>query len=153
MRDVADEPDGQARLGANSGGDELERASEFLRAHLDNYEQLLILQLVARTRERTWTAEAVARELRLSPSEVAGALDCLCARNLLDIRISGELNFRYSPGSEELRARTEAFLSLLAREPVAMAKVMLEHQRTRERSTALQAFVDAFMLRGRGKHG
>lgn len=153
MRDVADEPEGQARPETGPGGGEFQRASEFLRAHLDSYEQLQILQLLARARDRTWTAEDVARALQLPPSEVAGALDHLCARNLLDIRISGELNFRYSPGSEDLRTRAEAFLSLLAQEPVAMAKVMLEHQRTRERSTALQAFVDAFMLRGRGRHG
>jgi hypothetical protein len=150
---VADEPTERPGAAVRPGGEDLERASGFLQAHLDSYAQMEVLRLLARAKERSWTAEAVARELRLAPAEAAAALDHLCARNLLDIRISGGLHFRYSPGSDDLKARAEAFLAVLARDPVAVSRLMADHQCARERSAGLQAFIDAFVLRGRGKNG
>ena len=132
---------------------ELQRAVEFLRAHFDSYEQLQVLRLVAGGRDRSWTAAAVAQELDLVEPEAARALDHLCARNLLDIRISGQLHFRYNPGSEEVGRQADAFLRALDRDPVTLARMMAEHQREQERSAALRAFTDAFLLRGRKHDG
>jgi hypothetical protein len=123
----------------------------FLRDHLDSYDEIRVFRLLARSGDRSWTAAAVAVELGIDHHAASRALDALCARNLLDIRIGGELVFRYAPGSESLRREAESFLREMDHDPLAAAKVIAEHLRERERSAALRAFTDAFLLRGKKK--
>lgn len=124
----------------------------FLRDHLESYEGIQIFRLLARSKDRPWTAKAVAQELGIDEEASSRALDQLTAANLLDIRIGGELVFRYAPGSEKLRAGAEAFLREMEKDPLAAAKAIADHLRERERSAALRAFTDAFLVVGKKKN-
>lgn len=130
---------------------DLERAARFFHAHLDSDAQVQVLRLLAMARDHSWTAADVSRDLGVPVAEAAAALDQLCAHNLLDVRIGGELHFRYCPGAEELRDDAETFLRVLEQKPLELAKLIAERRRERERTAALRAFVDAFLLRDQGK--
>jgi hypothetical protein len=121
----------------------------FLHDHLDTYEEILVFRLLAGSGDRSWTAKAVALELGIPDEAASAALDALCARNLLDIRIGEEMVFRYAPGSESLRRDADAFLREMERDPLATARAIADHLRERERSAALRAFTDAFLWGGK----
>jgi predicted ArsR family transcriptional regulator len=51
--------------------------------HIDSVAQLEVLLLLYGDTSRTWTAEDLARELRIDPRAAEQQLDLLCARGLL----------------------------------------------------------------------
>ncbi|HEY8209500.1 MAG TPA: hypothetical protein VIG99_18555 [Myxococcaceae bacterium] len=130
---------------------EVERAARFFQVNLDGDVRVQVLRFLAAATDHSWTADSVARELGVASAEAAKALDHLCTRNLLDVRISAELHFRYNPGSEALRDEATAFLDVLDHKPLELAKRLAEQRQEQERAAALQVFVDAFLLRNQEK--
>ncbi len=126
----------------------------FLLEHVETYEQLNVLLFLHRNADRGWTAGEVAEKIGLPQAELAGpALEFLCTKNLLDVRVGEELIFRYAPAGLDThqlvrdlaRADQEAHGALLAS--------LSENAVERIRTQAMRTFADAFMFRGPKKNG
>jgi hypothetical protein len=119
-----------------------------LREHVETYEQLEVLLLLHRDRNRTWNADAAGTALSLSPEAAADALDHLYGRGLLAMAPSGSARlFRYAL----TRGHTDEAVARLAREygenRLEIIKLMSAYAIERVRTAAIRAFAVAFVLR------
>jgi DNA-binding MarR family transcriptional regulator len=109
---------------------------------VDGVEQLEILLLLYHHAERSWNAEGVADALRLTPRVVAAHLEALAQRDLLDVRIAGEVRYRFAPAT---RAQTAAIVQLAAWYRDHRSSILALVSTRRRQS--LQDFADAFRIR------
>jgi predicted ArsR family transcriptional regulator len=115
----------------------------FITTHLRSLEQFEVLVLVARMDERWWDADAVADQIGIAEPDARRALDHLAARNLLEIRITGDVRYRFQPGAEKLR---EDVRDLLQAYRTSRAAVL---SRVAGARRGLRDFADAFRI---GRH-
>jgi hypothetical protein len=114
----------------------------FVRDHLRSLEQLELLLLLLEDETRWWSAEAAARELWTSAAAAAARLEEMSKRNLLGVRISDQLYFRYAPVSPTLDAAVRETARAYKEKPVAVAAAI--HSQPVDE---IRAFADAFRLR------
>jgi hypothetical protein len=121
--------------------------ARFLTAHIDSVEELELLLLLRRGRERAWNAEEAARALYANPQSIARRLARLQRSELLalDEPAATPPVFRYAPTDRDVcalvgrldevyRERRVAVITFLASQP-------LEN---------IRAFADAFRLGRKG---
>ena len=96
----------------------------FAAAYLSSLEELQVLTLCVEQRERWFDATAVANLLGIPRRASRGALDHLAVSNLLDIRISGDLRYRFRPGTAELEAQAVAFIAAYRRSPLQILELI-----------------------------
>lgn len=120
-------------------------AQEFLHRHIGSILQLDIVLLLHGDPSRWWSVSQAAEELRVSQPLARLALEDLGTTNLLDMRISNDLTYRYAPWQPDMAVLIEeiAHSRYDAREFVA--------QRTA--TSAAKRFADAFRLRTRKSDG
>jgi hypothetical protein len=70
----------------------------FIEQRIETAEQLDILLLLVRDASHFWSAEAVARALHLSARPIAD-LETLARQGLLDVRITSDVVYRFSPAT------------------------------------------------------
>ena len=114
----------------------------FVSAHVRTLDELQLLMAIVQSPDRWWDAETAARELGMPVAEARAALDHFGAHNLLDIKISGNLRYQFSPGTAELREAANAAAEAYRRWPLDVAKVVAP---TAPRS--ITDFADAFRIR------
>jgi len=120
---------------------------DILADHVESYEQLAILLLVYRERDRGWSEAELSETLRIPPQLTAGALSGLCAAGLLGVDSeSVPLRYNYAAAGE-----ADATIGRLALEytqnPVGVVRLLSANAIERVRNAALRAFVDAFVLK------
>jgi hypothetical protein len=93
----------------------------FLRRCIGSIEQLDTLLLLEHEPERWWSAEDVAAELQTSQGAAGERLEALASKNLLDVRISDDLFYRYAPVSPALQAAVSETLRAYKGNPVAVS--------------------------------
>ena len=121
----------------------------FLRVHATSYEQLEIL-LYLRSAQRDWSAEELARELRLNGSATESALETLQEKNLIVARAptgEGVLRFAYQAQGKPADQVLERIAHELQERPATLLRVLSAHALERLRTRAAYAFADAFVLR------
>ena len=116
--------------------------SAFLAAHLSNLEQFQLLLHLMQTEDRWWDANAVARELGISPADAHAALDHLAKHNLLDIRITADVRYQFRPGTAELLTGVRACVEEFRRAPLEVLAAV-----TRGAPKSVRDFADAFRIR------
>lgn len=113
----------------------------FLDSRVEGVEQLEILILLHQYPDRSWNAAGVADAVRLSPRTAERHLEALVQQHLLDVRLGGDVLYRYSPATDGLadlvRQVAEAY-----REQRGLVLAAVTARRLR----ALQDFSDAFRL-------
>jgi hypothetical protein len=114
----------------------------FVAEHIRNVEELQLLIAIIQSGDRWWDSPAAARELGISTTAARRALDHLAARNLLDIRITGDVRYQFCPGTEELRAAAHATDEAYRVNPLAVARLTAGAARR-----GIRDFADAFRLR------
>jgi hypothetical protein len=125
-----------------------EDARLLLRAHIETYEQLLILGLVAHSPAAAWSPDALSARLKLAPSLVDAALAGLVAARLLEPRsgVSGtEFAFAAHDAGQAVAARHLA--NAYEERPVEVMKLMSANAIERVRTAAMRTFAEAFILR------
>ena len=60
------------------------------------------------------------------PVAVRTLLDRLCSQNLLDIRVTDDVRYRYRPGTGDLAAAADALLAAYRRDPLAVARLVTD---------------------------
>lgn len=114
----------------------------FLRDNIRSLEQLEILLLLLKDETRWWSAEAAAQELRTTAASAAARLEEMASRNLLDVRISEHLFFRYAPVSPALDAAVRETARAYKEKPVALTTAIYSQP-----VDEIRAFADAFRIR------
>ena len=91
--------------------------ARFAATHLGSLEDLKVLALWVVYGERCHAARASARTLGWRRGPARAALDHLARNNLLDIRITGDLRYRFRPGTSELESQALALVDAYRRNP------------------------------------
>ena len=117
----------------------------FLTGSIDSVEQLEVLLLVHRTPDRYWDAAGIADHLGLRQHDVAGLLEALARKNLLDVRLGERIKYRYEPATVSQRDAVQQINELWRdqRQLIIAAVAIKRH--------GLSDFSDAFRIRGRGE--
>src|SRR5262245_32276833 len=100
------------------------RLARFAETFLPSLEELQVLTLCVEQRERWHDVAVVARSLGIPLRTARGALDQLARCNLLDIRITGEVRYRFRPGTSELEDQAEAFVAAYRRRPLEILELI-----------------------------
>jgi hypothetical protein len=116
---------------------------QFARAHIHSLEALQVFLLCVDHRDRWWDAIGIARAVRISESRARRILDQLARANLLDIRISEAVRFRFAPGIQELEEQAVAFASAYHNNPTDVVKLIARSTV----SDSVRDFADAFRIR------
>src|SRR5688572_22567078 len=109
---------------------------------LNSLQDLQILVTLMEDPERWWDARTIAEETGESSSSSGKALDRLAGKNLLDIRVTDDVRFRYRPGTPELEKAGSALFEEYRRNPLGIIKLV---SGGRPRSAA--DFANAFRIR------
>lgn len=121
------------------------RVQRFLAAHIDSIEKLEVLLLLRARAERSWTAAAVAQELRIMAPSAQTRLDDLTRRGLLVHEPDG--GFRFNPQDSEDAYAVAELARTYATHRVSVITFIFSAPRD-----SLRDFSDAFRLGG-GKKG
>jgi hypothetical protein len=115
---------------------------QFARTHFRSIEDLQVFVACLDNRERWWDAVAMAREVGITQSAARKALDRLARGNLLDIRLTGDVRYRFGPGTQELDTQAAAFGAAYHQNPVTIVRLIV-----RSLPTSLRDFADAFRIK------
>jgi hypothetical protein len=135
----------------------------FVATHIDSVVQLEVLLLLFGAPDRAWTADQIARELRIDPAWVQTQLEQLCTRGLLHCE-AGEAPsaYQYRPHSPQLYDavaglakayvdRRVTVISLIYSKPPAPPPSATPAEPGT--SDPLKSFADAFRLRKDNRNG
>jgi hypothetical protein len=114
----------------------------FAAEHVWSRDELYALVLLVRDDEQWWDAQTMAAQIGLNVPSTRLILDRFVARNLLDVRISDDVRYRFSPGPADLRETTERFVETFQKSPALVMQLLLPRRRR-----SMEDFSDAFRLR------
>jgi hypothetical protein len=118
---------------------------DFLAHRIASVDQLEILVLLIEASTRWFDATTTSHQLGMSPERARSALDALAAHSLLDIRISDDIRYQFSPGRPDLERSALAAAGAYRRRPELVIQEV-----TRGASQGLRDSADAFRFRRRG---
>src|SRR5687767_18601 len=118
------------------------QVTAFITAHVRSVEALQVLMVLVQSPERWWDARAVWHETGLSAGVAGRMLQQLASSNLLDIRVTGDVRYRFAPGTPDLRAAALACCELYCRAPWVLVSGLPGVTRR-----SLADFADAFRIR------
>lgn len=114
----------------------------FVADHIRSLEELQLLLAVVQSPDRWWDVTMAARELGMTATAARRGLDALAARNLLDIRITGDVRYQFRPGTDALRDAAVATEETYRMNPLAVVRLVARTDRR-----GLRDFADAFRIR------
>ena len=117
----------------------------FIAENIDAAEQLDILLLLYRNRERSYTALEVSQAVFTVPSAATLRLEGLVARGLLSSTGEADPSYRYQPATEELGRRADQLAAVYQENRVGVIQLLFARP-----PDPLQTFADAFRLKGKG---
>jgi hypothetical protein len=118
------------------------QVTAFITAHVKSAEALQVLMLLVQSPDRWWDAAAVRRETGLAASIAGRALQQLASSNLLDIKVTGDVRYRFAPGTPDLQVAAGACCDLYYRTPWLLVSALPGVTRR-----SLSDFADAFRIR------
>jgi len=140
-----------AEVGVPGECDLPEDARALLRAGVDTYERLAILNLLEREAPRPWTVRELSDHLRLGTELVEDALSALQTRGLVGMPAPATGSI-YSPTDPAARTAAERLLQVYRDQPHRIIQLLSSYAIERVRTAALRTFADAFVIsRKKGK--
>jgi hypothetical protein len=115
---------------------------DFATRYIGSLDDLQVLMTCLDGRDRWWDAAGMARHLGIGMAAARRSLDRLAGRNLLDIRITGDVRYQFNPGTPHLEAAALAYAAAYRTNPVAIVHLAAGGSRQ-----PLRDFADAFRLR------
>ena len=128
-----------------------ESVQTFLREHIRSFEQLEVLLLLYRQRERTWTVEDAAVALRVHDIATQEAFGQLAGSGLLSAEATLADHFRYHPQTPELGMAVDRLVRACDERRIEIMKIMSAQSIERVRTNVMKVFADAFLLGRSGK--
>ena len=114
----------------------------FIAKYVGSVVQLESLLLLEADPGRGWTADEVARELRIDPAWAAAQLDILCGQAIVGYTGDQVRHFRYSPSDARTRETVAALAKAYAERRVTVISLIFAKP-----AVGLRAFADAFRIR------
>jgi hypothetical protein len=114
----------------------------FLRDHLLTVDEIEALTAMSNAPGRWWDAKLMCRELGVPVSLARSILDHLAGLNLLDIRVTDEVRYKFQPGTPELNQMASRVVSLYRTNRAALMRGI-----SRGARRGVLDFADAFRLR------
>ena len=96
----------------------------FATTNLPSVEELRVLVVFVEGRERWHNADTIAKTLHISDTVAQAALDHLARRNLLDIRVTDDVRYRFRPGTPLLESQATAVVATYRRNPRQILKLI-----------------------------
>lgn len=124
-----------------------------LRQHIESYEQLQILLLMARAPDRAWSSSVLCSSLNVPSQLIDLALESLAKRQLLELRSGSAHEFVIAAADPAQIAAIQGLAQVYEQMPVEVIKLMSANAIERLRSGALRAFAEAFVIGKGGKDG
>jgi hypothetical protein len=120
---------------------------KFLEGSIESYEQLAVLLLLRRERDRDWSLGEVADALAIPAGLVQSAAASLCERQLLRVaQDDSPPPYRYAvSGTSD--ALVERLGLEFSQNPARLMRLLSAHAIERVRTSAIRAFADSFVLR------
>lgn len=133
-------------------GESLDDVRDFLRDHVETYEELEALVFLARQRRRSATAAEVGAGARLPTLIAVKALDDLRRGGLVDeVREGHRVRYVFWPATPALARAADRFVAVYEANPVDVIQLMSAAALERLRTTASRAFAEAFVIRRRSR--
>jgi hypothetical protein len=114
----------------------------FVGDYLTSVTELQLLLTCMQSGDRWWDARSAAREMGISETAARRALDRLVARNLFDIKVTGDVRYQFRPGTPDLAACAQALAEAYRANPVSIINRLAPSTRQ-----SLRDFADAFRIR------
>lgn len=118
----------------------------FLTTYIRDLDDLQLLITLVNAPDRWWDTRSVARGLHIPETAARAALEHLAGRNLLEIRLTGDIRYQFRPGNEELRDQALACAEAYRADPLAVVRAVSASART-----SVRDFADAFRIRRDGR--
>jgi hypothetical protein len=118
----------------------------FVDSHILSVDDLRIFFACADNPDRWWSSTALGRELGVAERIARATLERFAQQNLLDIRISDDVRYRFQPGTGQLEAAASAFAAAYRRDPALVVQYVA---RSAAETDSLRDFADAFRIRRR----
>lgn len=128
-------------LVADSGGVD-QGVTNFLIDYIDSVLELELLLLLRAHAAQSWTAAALAHELKIDPVFAAAQLEKFHQRKLLERTDQPDAAYRYAPASPELDAAVAAVAAAYASHRVSIIALIFSKP-----TSNLKSFADAFRIR------
>ena len=80
--------------------------------------EIEVLTAMVETPDRWWDARLISTELRVAVTTARGVLDRLAGLNLLDIRFTDDVRYRFRPGNAELAHKVSRLIASYRRSRV-----------------------------------
>jgi DNA-binding IclR family transcriptional regulator len=120
---------------------------ELLRQRVGSLEELEVLLLLQRTRERRWEVFEITRELGLPDGIVDTTLVALRSQGFVASEGPGGREWNYQPRTAELAALVERLAAVYVERRLEVMRLLSAWALERVRDSAARAFADAFVLR------
>ena len=114
----------------------------FVTERIESLEQLELLVLLMESPDRWFDAAAVADTLMIKNDAARHALDRLASRNLLAIRITGDVRYQFQPGDEDLRRTARDFGEVWRTNRLGILRLV-----ARSAPSSVRDFANAFRIR------
>jgi hypothetical protein len=115
------------------------QVESFVREWIGSIAELELLLLLAQAPEKSWTVDAAARELYVTPASVETVFAQMTSRGLLS---HGAEGYRFSPRTPELVGTVDALKELYATRRLKVMEMIYAGP-----TEKFQSFADAFRLR------
>lgn len=125
-----------------------QHVASFISSHIESVEQLEVLLLLQRSKERSWTAIEVAAELRTQTTSAAARLADLCSRGALRAEPGGGPAYTYAPQSDDM---DRAVLDLARAYAERRVSVITAIYAPPAAADPMEEFSNAFRIRGKGE--
>ena len=121
---------------------ELARGVErFIADHVDTLDKLELLTVMIESTDKWWDATSAAQALGTTTDAARQMLERFAAQNLLAIRVTGNVRYRYQPGDPRLEAAVAAFATAYRTNRLGVLRLVTA------RRSSLRDFADAFRIR------
>jgi hypothetical protein len=130
------------RGGIVSTGGIPDDVARFINANIDSVEQLEILLLLRASGTKEWTAESIARELRINPDSAGMRLAMMRGQGLLALVDEAGGTYRYEPASADTDRVVRALADTYAQRRVSVITLIFSKP-----NDSIRTFADAFKIR------
>ncbi len=114
----------------------------FILANIESVAEVEALLLLRATRERAWSAQALALRLYIDERQTAEILKQLADRQFLIPDTSVQASYRYEPRSAELREGVDRLAQVYSTHLIAVTNLI--HSKSKSK---VQEFANAFRIR------
>ena len=114
----------------------------FILANIESVAEVEALLLLRATRERAWSAQALALRLYIDERQTAEILKQLADRQFLIPDTSAQASYRYEPQSAELREGVDRLAQVYSTHLIAVTNLI--HSKSKSK---VQEFANAFRIR------